>query len=119
MTIFFQSWDSIIRLIVTFIFIYPCLILLLHLYGKRSLSQLNMFDFIITVALGSVFASVLVSKDVTVLDGILVFVLLLSGQFVITWSSLRWKIVDKLIKTNGNNEPTIHQSIFFKTDFIN
>ncbi|MGB7340300.1 MAG: YetF domain-containing protein [Phototrophicaceae bacterium] len=103
MNIFFQSWNSIIRLTLTFVFIYPSLILLLRIYGKRSLAQLNMFDFIITVALGSIFASVLISKDVTILDGILVFILLLSGQFIITWTSIRWKFIDKIIKS----EPTI------------
>lgn len=103
MSIFFQSWDSIIRLVVTSIFIYPGLILLLHIYGKRSLAQLNMFDFIITIALGSIFASVLILENVTILDGILIFILLLSAQFSITWTSLRWKFVDKIIKS----EPTI------------
>ena len=103
MTIFFQSWDSVIRIVITLIFVYPLLIIVLRIYDKRSLSQLNMFDFVVTVALGSVFASVLLVENVTVVDGILAFILLLGAQFIITWLSIRWEAIEKLVKS----EPTI------------
>jgi len=62
-----------------------------------------MFDFIITVALGSTFASVIISPEVTLIDGLIAFGLLLSAQYVITKASFRWKRIDRLIKS----EPTL------------
>lgn len=110
-TIFFQSWDHVIRVAITIVVVYPGLILLMRLYGKRSLAKLNMFDFIITVALGSTFASVVVSKDVTVMDGIVAFGLLLTAQYSITFTSLRFEPFEKLIKS----DPTL---VFANGDFL-
>ena len=58
---------------------------------------MNAFDFIVTVALGSALANVALSKDVPLLDGLLVFALLIFLQFFITWLSIRVKFVKKLI----------------------
>lgn len=98
MDVFFNSWDSVLRVFITVLFSYPGLVILLRLYGKRSLSKLNMFDFIITVALGSTFASVMILQNVTIFDGLVMFTLLLTAQAIITWASLHWAWVDRLIK---------------------
>ena len=111
MDIFFNSWDSVLRVFITVIFSYPGLIILLRLYGKRSLAKLNVFDFIITVALGSTFASVVILQNVTIFDGIIAFILLLSAQYIITWTSIHWSFVPQLIKA----EPTL---LFRKGEFI-
>ena len=103
MKIFFNSWESLIRLLVSVLVIYPIIIIFLRIYGKRSLSKLNMFDFIVTVALGSIFASSVISQNVTVADGLLAFLLLLSAQFIVTKLALSLGFFDKLIKS----EPTI------------
>lgn len=99
MQLFFNSWNSVFRLVSTAIIFYPIIIILLRLYGKRSLAKLNMFDFIVTVALGSAFASTLFMKDVTIADGAIAFIMLLSLQYLVTWSSFQWKYVDKLVKS--------------------
>jgi uncharacterized membrane protein YcaP (DUF421 family) len=39
-------------------------VLLLRVSGKRTLSKLNAFDLVVTVALGSTLATVLLSKGV-------------------------------------------------------
>lgn len=103
MSVFFNSWESIFRVILTVLFAYPGLIVLLRLSGKRSLAKLNMFDFIITVALGSTFASVVISQNVTIFDGLVTFAMLLTAQFIITRTSIHSRTFDKLIKS----EPTM------------
>jgi len=70
--IFFDSWHSIIRTIVITILAYIFLIFMLRISGKRTLSKMNAFDFIITIALGSTFASVSLNKNVALADGVLV-----------------------------------------------
>lgn len=49
---------------------------------------MNAFDLIVTVALGSTLATVLLSKDVALAEGVLAFGLLIGLQYLITWGSL-------------------------------
>ncbi|MDQ3844263.1 MAG: DUF421 domain-containing protein, partial [Bacteroidota bacterium] len=68
--IFFDSWESIIRTIVITVLAYALLIFLLRTSGKRTLSKMNAFDFIVTVALGSTLATVMLNKNVALIDGV-------------------------------------------------
>lgn len=101
--IFFDNWDSIIRLLVIGVLAYVALVLLLRISGKRTLSKMNAFDFVVTVALGSTLATVLLNKSIPLSEGVLAFALLISLQFLITWLSVRYKAVGRLVKS----EPTL------------
>jgi len=96
--IFFTSWTSIGRTLLIGVLAYVSLIILLRVSGKRTLSKMNAFDFVVTVALGSTLATVLLNKSVALVDGLVVFALLISLQFVITWLSVRSKTLSKLVK---------------------
>ncbi|SFQ47333.1 DUF421 domain-containing protein [Hymenobacter arizonensis] len=100
---FFSNWTSLVRTIVIGTLAYASLILLLRISGKRTLSKMNAFDFVVTVAMGSVLATVLLNKSVPLLDGILAFGLLIGLQFAITWLAVRYKAVSQLVKA----EPTL------------
>ncbi len=63
--------------------------LVLRVSGKRTLTKLNAFDLVVTVALGSTLATVLLSKDVALAEGSLAFALLAGMQLVIVWLSVR------------------------------
>lgn len=103
MNIFFDSWESLIRTATITILAYLSMIVLLRISGKRTLSKMNAFDFIVTIALGSSFASVALNKNVALIDGILVFLLLVLLQYLLTWLSVRYHAVKRLI----TNEPTL------------
>jgi len=60
---------------------------------------MNAFDLVVTVALGSTFATVLLSKDVTLAEGLLVFVLLCSLQYGVTFLSVRSRRFREVIKS--------------------
>ncbi|MEP7039173.1 MAG: YetF domain-containing protein [Acidobacteriota bacterium] len=96
---FFDSWYAILQVFVTSLLAYSLLILSLRISGKRTLSKWNAFDFIVTIALGSILASVILSKDVVIFEGILASALLIIFQFTITWFAVRVSWVDDLIKT--------------------
>jgi uncharacterized membrane protein YcaP (DUF421 family) len=101
--IFFDSWLGMLRIVVVGVAAYGVLILMLRVSGKRTLSKMNAFDLVITVALGSTFATVLLSASVPLLEGILALALLVSLQFAITWASVRSVRFQNLIKS----EPTL------------
>lgn len=96
--IFFDNWESIVRTLIITILAYIGLIILLRISGKRTLSKMNAFDFIVTIALGSTLATVLLNKSVALADGILAFALLIALQYLITYISVRSKKFSKLIK---------------------
>ena len=71
--IFFSSWESIFRSAVVTILAFIGIVVLLRIYGKRTLSKMHAFEFIITIALGSVLSTTALNKNVALLDGALVF----------------------------------------------
>jgi uncharacterized membrane protein YcaP (DUF421 family) len=97
--IFFDSWESVLRTTVITILAYVLLIFLLRTSGKRTLSKMNAFDFIVTIALGSTLATVLLNKNVALTDGVLAFFLLIYLQYVITYLAARSKAVSNLVKS--------------------
>ena len=100
---FFSSWAALIRVIVVGVLAYISLVALLRISGKRTLSKMNAFDLVVTVAIGSTLATVLLSKDVALADGIVGFAVLIGMQFVITWLSVRSSHVREFVKS----EPTL------------
>ena len=95
---FFDDWQGLLRVVVVGACAYVALIALLRVSGKRTLSKMNAFDFVITVALGSTLATVLLSKDVALAEGVVAFALLVLLQFAITWLSVRSALVRRLVK---------------------
>ena len=94
----FSDWSTLGRIIIVGTLAYISLVVLLRVTGKRTLSKMNAFDLIVTVALGSTLATVLLSKDVALVDGVVAFALLIGLQFVITWLSVRSPTVSRLVK---------------------
>jgi uncharacterized membrane protein YcaP (DUF421 family) len=89
MTMFFDTWTGLGRVLVVGVLAYAALVFLLRVSGKRTLSKMNAFDLVVTVALGSTLATVLLSKSVALAEGVLAFALLVGLQLVITWLSVR------------------------------
>lgn len=100
---FFDGWMTLGRTALVGTLAYLALVLLLRASGKRTLSKMNAFDFIVTVALGSTLATILLSSSVSLARGVLAFGLLILLQFVITWLSVRSPAVRRLVKA----EPTL------------
>jgi uncharacterized membrane protein YcaP (DUF421 family) len=86
--LFFDNVSGLVRVLVVGPLAYVWLIAVLRCSGKRTLAQLNAFDFIVMVALGSTLATVALSSTVAWSEGALALVLLAALQFVVAWSSV-------------------------------
>lgn len=93
----FDSWSALGRTAVIGVLAYAGLILILRVSGRRTLSKMNAFDFVVTVALGSTLATILLNRDVALADGVLALGLLVGLQYVITWSSVRMAWVRRVV----------------------
>lgn len=80
---FFHDWNSIVRLLVMTPLAYLSMLMLLRASGNRTLSKLHAFDFVVTIALGSCLATVILSKDVTLAEGAVAFALLIMMQLIV------------------------------------
>ncbi|KPV93033.1 hypothetical protein A2I98_03890 [Pseudoalteromonas agarivorans] len=108
---FFESWSEIARIVTTTLIIYPFLILATHLLGKRSFAKMNNFDWIITVAAGSILGSAILLKDVVIVEVLVAVSLLLFLQYLLTWISAHFSTFDKVVKTSP-------QLVFFDGEYI-
>lgn len=96
---FFDGWGELGRVLVVGTLAYAGLVTLLRFTGKRTLSKMNAFDLVVTVALGSTLATILLSKDVALLEGLLAFALLCGLQYAVAWASVRWPTFQSFVKS--------------------
>ena len=107
---FFDSWTGLVRVVTVGVLAYAALVAILRISGNRTLSKMNAFDLIVTVALGSTLATILLSRDVALAEGIVALALLVGLQFAVTWLSVRFPLVSHAVKS----EPTLllHRGAF-------
>ncbi|REG90696.1 DUF421 domain-containing protein [Algoriphagus antarcticus] len=87
--IFFSGWEGTVRTIILTVLGYVAIVIILRISGKRTLSKMNAFDFVVTVALGSCLASISLNKNISLLDGVLSFSLFIFMQFLLTYLSVK------------------------------
>ncbi len=94
---FFDAFSDLVRILVVGPLAYLWLVALVRVSGKRTLAQLNAFDFIVTVALGSTLATVLLSSTVSWSEGALALGLLALLQFIVAAISSRLPFVQRVV----------------------
>ena len=107
----FTSWESLGRVLVSGLVGYIALVVLLRTSGKRTLSKMNAFDFVVTIAFGSVLAAITLNKTVSLAEGLTALAFFVGVQFAVTWLSVRSERFQSIIK----GSPTI---LFYDGDFI-
>ncbi len=100
---FFTSWEHLARVIVVGILTYIGLVVLLRVSGKRTLSSMNIFDMVVTVAFGSTLASTILPKSTSMIDGIVALAVLVGMQFVTARLVVHSTTFSRLVKS----EPTL------------
>ena len=95
----FDTWLGLVRIVVVGTAAYAALVLILRVSGKRTLAKLNASDLVVTVALGSTLATVLLSKDVALADGLLGFALLVGLQYAVAWVSVPSRRFGAVVKS--------------------
>ncbi|MFC0005597.1 DUF421 domain-containing protein [Micromonospora siamensis] len=98
-----ENPGDLLRLLVVAVLVYPALVVILRVSGKRTLSKLNAFDFVVTVALGSTLATILLSRDVSLAEGIVALALLVGLQYLVAVFAVRWPPSQRLLKS----QPTL------------
>lgn len=97
----FDGWDPVLRVLAFGPLAFVSLVLLLRISGKRTLSKMNAFDFVVTIAIGSLFATVVINENVSLITGVTAFAVLIAAQYVVTWISVRSDSFERFIKSEA------------------
>lgn len=98
-TVLFGGWDSILRVLVVGVLAYAAVVVLLRVSGKRTLAKMNAFDLVVTVALGSTLATILLSRDTSLATGVTALTVLIGMQYVVAWLSVRSRFIRRLVRS--------------------
>jgi uncharacterized membrane protein YcaP (DUF421 family) len=85
----FDSWSDLGRILAVGASAYVTVVVVLRLSGKRTLAKLNAFDLVVTVALGSTLATILLNNDVSWAEGAVGLAVLALLQSVVAWGTVR------------------------------
>lgn len=77
---------------------YLLIVVMVRLMGKRTTGQMNNFDWLVTVAVGSLAASGILLQNVSIADAALAIVIIFLLQWLTTWLVLKSPLVCRLIK---------------------
>jgi uncharacterized membrane protein YcaP (DUF421 family) len=100
---FFSGWEMLGRTVVVTALGYVALLVLLRISGKRSIAKMNVFDFVVIVALGSVLAGSITAPAVGILDMVAALAVLVGLQQVFALLTRSSKRLEQRI----NGRPTI------------
>ena len=109
--ILFQSWWELLRVGTTAIVAYFLCVLLISIFGKRSSAKMNNFDWIVTVAMGSILGSAVLLKKVVILEVALGLFVLLFMQFLFTKLAVKSNLFKRVMKKS----PTL---LYFDQEFL-
>ncbi|HEX6575266.1 MAG TPA: YetF domain-containing protein [Gemmatimonadaceae bacterium] len=108
---FLNDWSLLVRAAVLAACGYLILLIMLRLSGKRTLTKMNVFDFVFVVALGSTLAATILSHDVSLAEGMSALAALILVQVFLSWIITKSTGLEAFI----NGEPVL---IFVHGNFL-
>lgn len=98
-----SSAETVIMVIISTLCIYGVLVLFTRLSGVRTFSKASSFDFAITIAIGSLLTTTVLTKDPALLQGIVALAMFFVIQMTVAWLRTKSKSVHRLV----DNKPIL------------
>ena len=106
-----EDWISLVYLSLFAAIVYVVLIALHRVVGKRAASQMNNFDWIVTVAMGAITGSTILSEGVALVEGLTAVTVLLALQYAVTRASAEWSWFRRIV--TAGPRLVYYEGIFF------
>ena len=94
---FFNDWQTLGETLVLATLTYIGVVLFLRISGKRTLSQMDAFDLVVTVAVGSILATVILDEKVVLVQGLAAVLALVILQVIAAWLAIKSDTMQKII----------------------
>lgn len=101
-SIFFHGWGAAARVAISATVIYIALVAVLRIVGQRALAKMSAYDLIVTVALGSMVASIPLTGSISIVDGLVAIATYLLLQELTSWGQTRWTKVHHAVREEPN-----------------
>jgi uncharacterized membrane protein YcaP (DUF421 family) len=86
--------DSVLRAAA----IYLVLLVLFRVAGRRTLSEMTSFDFVLLLVIGEATQQALLGEDFSLINAVLVIITLIMLDVLISWVTQRSRIAGKLVE---------------------
>src|SRR6185369_1886620 len=93
----------ILEKIIRPILVYLALVVLLRIFGKRELAQLNPFDLVVLLSLSNTVQNAIIGNDNSVTGGVIGAVTLLATNYLVVRFLFKHRRLDQMIE----GEPTV------------
>ncbi len=106
--------SALLAIVLTAVGIYVLLIFYTRIAGKRSFSKMSSFDFAMTVAVGSLLATTILSKQVSLMDGavgLAALYLLQIGAALLRRFDIFRRMIDNTPLLLMNGSTILHQNL--------
>ncbi len=100
---FFDGWDGVVRSAALAAAGYIALLVLLRLSRKRTLAQMNAYDFLYVVIVGEMLAISVLDHEVSLAEGLAAIAVLMLIQVFISWLTARSAKAERFV----NGEPSL------------
>ncbi|UVI39660.1 DUF421 domain-containing protein [Qipengyuania spongiae] len=94
----FGGWDRILDSVIAATLFYILIVLIVRFLGKRTTAQLNNFDWIINITVGSLAASGILLENVSNATAAAAIITIAALQYVLTFISARSEKATRVIK---------------------
>lgn len=99
-TMLFDGWGDVWRVVAVGAAAYVVMVVELRVAGKRTLAKMNAFDLVVTVALGSVLATIALSRTVSLTEGVAAITLLVVAQWTVAWLSVHAARARRIVRAD-------------------
>jgi uncharacterized membrane protein YcaP (DUF421 family) len=95
---FFHSWARIAHVMLASAIVFLIIVALLRVVGQQALAKMSGFDVVFTVTLGSIIATVVITRDIAISEGIAALVTLLGMQELVRFFQSRYLRVHHTVR---------------------
>ncbi len=100
---FTASPESLLAIALSAVGVYAAVLVYTRLAGLRSFAKMSSFDFAMTVAVGSMLASAILTKTPSLPQALVGLAMVYGLQRVVGWARQRWPRVQRIV----DNEPLL------------
>lgn len=108
--LFFDNWENLWHIALCATISYLTLFAFVRISGKRTLAKMNVFDFVVTVTLGSTLSSMILAK-VALVDGAVALIVIIALQYLLAYGAKKSEKLEAVI----NAKPTL---LFYNGEFL-
>jgi len=93
-----DEWTRVGEILLSAVLVYVALVFVLRITGKRTTSKMNSFDWVVTVALGSMVGTIILVDEVPLMEGIAGIAALVVLQYAMAATAARIPRFQQVIK---------------------